>query len=126
MSLHVLPALSFSREQGLPAVRACRYLKKAEAALESELQRVKDYLNPSTERKLLEVCELELLAEHEMTLLENEGSGCKVLFRDMKEEDLRRMFLLFKRVPDQADPPQGLQVGACAVGTMRDVLRPRL
>lgn len=82
------------------------YLKKAEEALNDEKARVKSYLNPSTESKLLRVVEKELLKEYEMTLLNKEGSGCKALLRHDKRQDLKRMADLFSRpgVPGGLEP----------------------
>lgn len=46
----------------------------------------------------------ELLATHEETLLNKEGSGCRVLLQNEKEEDLARMFQLFRRLEDGLPP----------------------
>ena len=58
------------------------FLIKAEHALQEEEQRVADYLNASTESKLLSIVEGELLAKAEMNLLEKESSGCLALLRN--------------------------------------------
>jgi len=82
------------------------YMKKAEQALVEEAARVQHYLNPSSEEKLLRAVEVELLKNHEMTLLNKEGSGCRALLRDDKKEDLKRMYQLFSRpgVPKGLEP----------------------
>jgi cullin 1 len=80
------------------------YLIKAEAALNEERNRVADYLNQSSEAKLLKVCEEEILEKVEMVLLEKEGSGCKVLLANDKSEDLQRMFRLFSRLENGLNP----------------------
>eukprot|EP00544_Gedaniella_sp_CCMP2646_P005671 CAMPEP_0202484896 /NCGR_PEP_ID=MMETSP1361-20130828/3851_1 /ASSEMBLY_ACC=CAM_ASM_000849 /TAXON_ID=210615 /ORGANISM="Staurosira complex sp., Strain CCMP2646" /LENGTH=745 /DNA_ID=CAMNT_0049113657 /DNA_START=28 /DNA_END=2265 /DNA_ORIENTATION=- len=80
------------------------YLLKAETCLEEEKTRVSDYLNPSTEPKLLKVVEEELLEKVEMALLEKEGSGCHVLLANDKSEDLQRMFRLFGRLENGLQP----------------------
>ena len=82
------------------------YLKKAERALQEESERVKHYLNPSTEPKLLRNVEIELLKEYEMLLLNKEGSGCRALLKEDRKEDLKRMCDLFSRpgVPDGLVP----------------------
>jgi len=80
------------------------YLIKAEKALANEKARVADYLNPSSEAKILKVCEEEILEEVEMVLLEKEGSGCKVLLANNKADDLRRMFRLFARIDNGLVP----------------------
>mmetsp|Transcript_18871 Transcript_18871/g.23751 ORF Transcript_18871/g.23751 Transcript_18871/m.23751 type:complete len:742 (+) Transcript_18871:80-2305(+) len=80
------------------------YMIKAERALEEERQRVTNYLNPSTESKLLRVVDQELLEKCELTLLEKEGSGCRVLLANNKSEHLARMYRLFSRVPEGLQP----------------------
>jgi len=80
------------------------YMKKAEDSLGLESQRVLNYLNTSTESKLLRVCEKELLEKHERELLDKEGSGCRFLLENDKSEDLSRMYRVFSRV-DEGLPP---------------------
>eukprot|EP00752_Nemacystus_decipiens_P005718 g5175.t1 len=80
------------------------YMIKAENALEAEKLRVANYLNPSTEAKLLRVCDDEMLAKREKILLEKEGSGCKVLLANDKSDDLSRMYRLFNRLPKGLEP----------------------
>ena len=74
------------------------YLIKAEAALHEERNRVADYLNSSSEGKILKVVEEEILEKVETTLLEKETSGCRALLQNDKSEDLQRMFRLFQRL----------------------------
>ena len=62
------------------------------------------YLHHSTESRLLECVEDELLAKYEMQLLEKENSGCVALLRDYKKEDLGRMYRLFSRIPKGKEP----------------------
>ncbi|CAM9718096.1 unnamed protein product [Chrysoparadoxa australica] len=80
------------------------YMIKAENALESETHRVRNYLNAGSETKLLAVCEMEILENHEQELLEKEGSGCKVLLANDKSEDLSRMYRLFHRLANGLEP----------------------
>ena len=80
------------------------YLIKAEECLRREKERVGHYLHASSETKLLKEVEKEVLAKYEMRLLEKEHSGCAVLLRDDKTEDLARAFRLFKRVPGGLPP----------------------
>uniref|UniRef100_A0A7S1VSX6 Cullin family profile domain-containing protein n=2 Tax=Grammatophora oceanica TaxID=210454 RepID=A0A7S1VSX6_9STRA len=80
------------------------YLIKAEVALNDERTRVGDYLNASSETKLLKVCEEEILEKVERPLLEKEGSGCRVLLANDKSEDLKRMFRLFSRLENGLNP----------------------
>mmetsp|Transcript_14270 Transcript_14270/g.20375 ORF Transcript_14270/g.20375 Transcript_14270/m.20375 type:complete len:503 (+) Transcript_14270:756-2264(+) len=66
--------------------------------------RVATYLNPSSERMLLSVCEEELLQKVQMVLLEKKCSGCHVLLVNGKSQDLRRMFNLFSRLEKGLHP----------------------
>jgi cullin 3 len=77
---------------------ASDYMKKVEARIKEELERVAHYLDPSTEPKIKEVVERELIASHMKTLAEMEGSGCISMLRDDKVDDLKRMYNLFGRV----------------------------
>lgn len=80
------------------------YLIKAEEALDSEKARVHDYLNNSSESKLLKVVEEEILEKVEMALLEKESSGCRALLQNDKSDDLQRMFRLFARLENGLHP----------------------
>jgi cullin 3 len=74
------------------------YMKKIEARLKEEQGRVAHYLDPSTEPKIKEVAERELISQHMRTLVEMENSGLISMLRDDKMEDLKRMYQLFGRV----------------------------
>lgn len=74
------------------------YMKKAETRIKEELERVAHYLDPSTEPKIKEVVEKELIARHMRTLAEMEASGEVFMLRENKSEDLKRMYDLFGRV----------------------------
>eukprot|EP00245_Coleochaete_scutata_P004099 TRINITY_DN16351_c0_g1_i1.p1 TRINITY_DN16351_c0_g1~~TRINITY_DN16351_c0_g1_i1.p1 ORF type:complete len:743 (+),score=208.68 TRINITY_DN16351_c0_g1_i1:174-2402(+) len=80
------------------------YMLKAEECLKREKERVGHYLHASSETKLLEKVQHELLTNYEMQLLEKEHSGCHALLRDDKVEDLSRMYRLFHRVPKGLEP----------------------
>ena len=86
---------------------ASDYVKKAEVRLSEEADRVAHYLDPSTEAKLREVAERELIAAHMRTLAEMENSGVVAMIEDNKVDDLRRTYELFKRV---TAPTSGLSV----------------
>ncbi|KAK3417908.1 hypothetical protein EUGRSUZ_H03894 [Eucalyptus grandis] len=75
------------------------YMLKAEECLKRERDRVSHYLHPSSEPKLLEKVQHELLSVYANQLLEKEHSGCCALLRDDKVEDLSRMFELFSKIP---------------------------
>ncbi|XP_057468036.1 cullin-1-like isoform X2 [Actinidia eriantha] len=80
------------------------YLLKAEECLKREKDRVAHYLHSSSESKLLEKVQHELLSVHATQLLEKEHSGCHALLRDDKVEDLSRMYRLFSKIPRGLDP----------------------
>lgn len=75
------------------------YLKKVETRLKEEMNRVAHYLDPSTESKIREKVEKEMIANHMKTLIEMENSGLISQLRDDKIDDLARMYHLFQRVP---------------------------
>eukprot|EP01133_Synstelium_polycarpum_P018802 gene18802-22488_t len=75
------------------------YMKKVEICLKEELERVSYYLDISSEPKLKEVAERQLISNHMRTLIGME-SGLISMLKDDKVEDLRRMYNLFGRVPE--------------------------
>ncbi|KAK2996180.1 hypothetical protein RJ639_029530 [Escallonia herrerae] len=80
------------------------YMLKAEECLKREKDRVSHYLHFSSEPKLLEKVQHELLSVYATQLLEKEHSGCHALLRDDKVEDLSRMYRLFWKIPRGLDP----------------------
>jgi cullin 1 len=72
--------------------------------LKREKERVGHYLHASSEQKLLEKVQHELLTQYENQLLEKEHSGCHALLRDDKVEDLSRMYRLFCRISKGLEP----------------------
>ncbi len=52
----------------------------------------------------MHICEVEMLQNHEMTLLEREGSGCRALLANERTEDLTRLYSLFSKIPDGLEP----------------------
>ncbi|KAI9114461.1 hypothetical protein K1719_014689 [Acacia pycnantha] len=84
------------------------YMIKAEESLKRERYRAEEagYLPNGTLRKLVERVQHELLVTHATQLLEKENSGCDILFRDDKVEDLSRMHRLYHEIP------KGLQLVA--------------
>ncbi|KAJ8573854.1 hypothetical protein K7X08_010365 [Anisodus acutangulus] len=80
------------------------YMLKVEECLKREKDRVSHYLHSSSETKLLEKVQHELLSVYATQLLEKEHSGCHVLLRDDKVEDLSRMYRLFSKIPRGLDP----------------------
>ncbi|KAK9086507.1 hypothetical protein Syun_028901 [Stephania yunnanensis] len=80
------------------------YMQKAEDSLKREKERVSHYLHSSSEQKLLEKVQNELLLVYATQLLEKEHSGCHALLRDDKVEDLSMMYRLYSRIPQGLDP----------------------
>ncbi|KAJ6847812.1 cullin-1-like isoform X2 [Iris pallida] len=80
------------------------YMLKAEECLKREKDRVSHYLHISSEPKLLEKVQHELLSVYGSQLLEKEHSGCHALLRDDKVDDLSRMYRLFSRIQKGLDP----------------------
>ncbi|CAK9861802.1 unnamed protein product [Sphagnum jensenii] len=80
------------------------YMLKAEECLKREKERVGHYLHASSEQKLLEKVQQELLTQYENQLLEKEHSGCHALLRDDKVVDLSRMYRLFCRISKGLEP----------------------
>ncbi|KAL4570334.1 hypothetical protein LXL04_025986 [Taraxacum kok-saghyz] len=94
------------------------YMLKAEECLKREKDRVSHYLHFSSEPKLLEKVQNELLSIYATQLLEKEHSGCHALLRDDKVDDLSRMFRLFSKIPHGLDPVSTMfKQHVCAEGT---------
>ncbi|KAK0580547.1 hypothetical protein LWI29_003138 [Acer saccharum] len=67
--------------------------------LKKERDRVSHYLHSSSESKLLEKVQHELLVVFATELLEKENSGCHALLKDDKVDDLSRMYRLYHKIP---------------------------
>lgn len=80
------------------------YMVKAEECLRREKERVSHYLHSSSEQKLIEKAQHELLVVHAHQLLDKEHSGCRALIRGDKVEDLSRMFRLYHKIPKGLEP----------------------
>eukprot|EP01130_Rhizamoeba_saxonica_P018986 TRINITY_DN9707_c0_g1_i1.p1 TRINITY_DN9707_c0_g1~~TRINITY_DN9707_c0_g1_i1.p1 ORF type:complete len:747 (-),score=159.93 TRINITY_DN9707_c0_g1_i1:273-2471(-) len=79
---------------------APEYMKKVEARIDEEMERVNSYLDQSTEAKIQEVVERELITSHLETLVHMENSGLIPMLRDDKMDDIRRMYYLLKRTAE--------------------------
>ena len=66
-------------------------LLQAEEALNAERDRVTSIMHHTSESAVLRVVEETLLEKHERALLDKAGSGCRVLLRNQKLDDLARM-----------------------------------
>ncbi|GLU07428.1 hypothetical protein SLE2022_243880 [Rubroshorea leprosula] len=80
------------------------YMLKSEECLRKERERVSHYLHSSSERKLVEKVQHELLVVFANELLEKENSGCRALLRDDKVDDLSRMYRLYHKIPKGLEP----------------------
>ncbi|KAM1058102.1 hypothetical protein EV2_032221 [Malus domestica] len=76
----------------------------AEECLKREKERVNNYLHSSSEQKLVEKVQHELLVVYATQLLEKEGSGCRALLRLDKADGLSRIFRLYNKIPKGLDP----------------------
>jgi cullin 1 len=75
------------------------YILKAEECFRHERETVAHYLHSSTEQKLLEKVQNEILSRYQTQILGNEYSGCHALLTDEKKDDLSRMYRLFCTIP---------------------------
>ncbi|KDR11709.1 Cullin-3-A [Zootermopsis nevadensis] len=76
------------------------YIKKVEARINEEAERAKHYLDVSTEPRIVEVVEEELIKKHMKTIVEMENSGVVHMLKNQKTEDLACMYKLFSRVAE--------------------------
>lgn len=76
------------------------YMKKAEARLEEEKERVPLYLLPEIMSPLMRTCEKALITQHSPVLREE----FQVLLDNDRVEDLGRMYKLLARIPEGLDP----------------------
>lgn len=76
------------------------YIKRVETRITEESDRAKLYLDESTEPRIVEVVEDELIKKHMKTIVEMENSGVVYMLKNSKVDDLACMFKLFSRVSD--------------------------
>ncbi|KAK5944582.1 ubiquitin ligase (cullin) of SCF [Knufia obscura] len=76
------------------------YMKKAEARLEEERERVGLYLHPDIMKKLTDVCNEALITDHSLLLRDE----FQVLLDNERIDDLTRMYKLLSRIKDGLDP----------------------
>lgn len=74
------------------------YIRRVEARITEEAERAKLYLDESTESRIVEVVEDELIKKHMRTIVEMENSGVVYMLQNTKTEDLACMHKLFSRV----------------------------
>jgi len=76
------------------------YIKRVETRITEEAERAKLYLDESTEPRIVEVVEDELINKHMRTIVEMENSGVVYMLKNTKTDDLACMYKLFSRVKD--------------------------
>lgn len=74
------------------------YIRRVEARITEEAERAKLYLDESTECRIVEVVEDELIKKHMRTIVEMENSGVVYMLKNTKTDDLACMYKLFSRV----------------------------
>nr|CAG4714740.1 unnamed protein product [Naegleria fowleri] len=81
------------------------YLLRAEDCIQQEQSRI-NAIFPThfSQNKLMKIVDMELLKNKEQRLLEMSGSGVKILIRDEKIEDLKRLYRLMNRVEGGLEP----------------------
>lgn len=79
------------------------FINQAEKRLLQETNRVRHYLSPSTEPKLKNVMEFEFISSHARTLIDMDTSGFFFLLRANSFDDLKKMYILFCKVPSTLD-----------------------
>ncbi|KAG2378508.1 hypothetical protein C9374_008147 [Naegleria lovaniensis] len=81
------------------------YLMRAEDCIQQEQSRIYAiFPTHFSQNKLMKIVDLELLKNKEQRLLEMSGSGVKILIRDEKMEDLKRLYRLMNRVEGGLEP----------------------
>jgi len=90
-------------EKWLHSMSCPEYLCRAEKAIDNELCRVKSYLHSSTEPELMKEVRIQILANHQESLLKAD-TGIVNMLQERNTEDLRRMFNLYKEVENGLAP----------------------
>jgi len=76
------------------------YIRQVEQRINEEAERATHYLDESTENRIVEVVEEELIKRHMKTIVEMENSGVVHMLSNRKTDDLACMYKLFGRVTD--------------------------
>ncbi|XP_050422595.1 cullin-3-B-like [Adelges cooleyi] len=76
------------------------YIKKAEARINEEAERAKNYLDVSTESHIIRVVEEQLIQKHMKTIVEMENSGFVFMLRNERTKDLACMYKLLSNLSD--------------------------
>ena len=78
----------------------CHLLFQVEQRINEEAERATHYLDESTEPRIVEVVEDELIKRHMKTIVEMENSGVVHMLQHQKTGDLACMYKLFGRVQE--------------------------
>ncbi|CAN9500899.1 unnamed protein product [Ophioblennius macclurei] len=76
------------------------YIRKVEARINDEMERVVHCLDKSTGEHIVKMLERELISKHVQTLVEMEDSGLVHMLKNNKKDILACMYKLFNQVPD--------------------------
>lgn len=75
------------------------YVRKVETRFQQEQKRIVNYLAKTTEIKLFQALEQELITNHAEALVNMERSGCAVMLHENNILHLKQLCQLFSRVP---------------------------
>lgn len=89
-----------SSQKFLAENSACVYIHKVNECLVEEVQRAERYLDKTTETKVIEVLNDELIAKNMVTIVDMENSGLIYMLLNERIQDLRCLYKLLKRVPN--------------------------
>jgi cullin 1 len=89
---------SIASERWLADDGCPEYLRKAEAHIDEEHKRLHDFLNVTSEKKLMQGLYDTLLVKHQSVVLEQK-QRCKNMLENNATQDLARMFSLYSNVP---------------------------
>ncbi|KAK8853446.1 hypothetical protein IAR55_004152 [Kwoniella newhampshirensis] len=85
---------------------AAQYLRNVERRLAEEADRTVHYLSTLTHTQLQDLLVASLLTPHLQSILSMPGSGLVTMLDSNRIGDLRRLYVLFLRVPDEAGKKQ--------------------
>ncbi|VDL94555.1 unnamed protein product [Schistocephalus solidus] len=79
---------------------ATMYVQKVEQRIEEEMKRAYQYLDSSTEPKVVAVLEEELISRHLQTIVNMENSGLVFLLTHDRFDEIANMYNVLSRVPE--------------------------
>jgi len=100
------------------------YLKNVERCVNEETDRV-HYLDPTTEKKIINAIEKEMIENPMLRLINMENSGFVNRLCGNKYEDFERMHNLFRRVPDGLSKIQEVTISHIRVSVNKLVTDPK-